>query len=136
MKNSNWINIVSIIVAVMLGVGSTYAMLIKADTGTNTKLENIEKVIEKVPNIINECNLNKQKIEYHGVLVNKEMDSLKETTGQLQKTTNILTVQVSEIAEANHKILSVLENLNTSINGLNTTIARFDERLKNIERQQ
>ena len=136
MKNAIWINVVSILVAVFLSVGGTYAMLVKSDTSNSTKILNIEKQIEGIPSLINECNLNKQKIQYQENLVNKEMSSLKGTTSQLQKTTNILTVRVAELTEGNHKILGVLENLNRSINGLNTTIARFDERLKTIERQK
>ena len=128
-----WINFISIVVAVVVSLGGTYSMLISSDVSNTEKIRNIEESIKIIPKISTLCEINSQKIKYHEDSMKVEVNALKNSTSQLQKTTNILTVRVAENTDANRKVFNILEKLNDSISGLNSTIARLDERMKHVE---
>jgi len=111
-------------------------MLISSDVSNTEKIKNIETVIKVLPQLSTMCEINSQKIKYHEDSMKVEVSALKNSTSQLQKTTNILTVRVAENTDANRKVFSILEKLNDSISGLNSTIARLDERMKYVEEKK
>lgn len=126
--------ITHLIVAVftaLVAFGGTFTTMRITDATNIQRIETIENSILCIDKIKKEqaVILEKQ------AQMNYEINLLRENTFQLQKTTNTLSSQLMENSEANKRTVNVLDRLNDSIAGLNTTIARLDERLKTIEKK-
>lgn len=108
------IGLITCIFTISVSVGGAYAVLKSNDAITETKLTIFEN----------------------------QIGSINQVADQLQKQNNMLYVEISKVRESNNDMKLVVSNMTTTnkelsdnINKLTIVLARFDERIKYLEKR-
>lgn len=133
MKKSNTLTFLQVAVSIIGSFILVYGALIWTDATNTEKLNNIEKAIPSVMKLESILDSHISKSKFYKEVIDQQLSYMGKNLDQLQKTTNVLTVQVRQNATIAQTIISTNRDLTLSINKLNTTIARLDERMITVE---